>query len=142
MQEERWRYYVDEGRASAPQFGPPAPGFAFSVSSRLNYMSSDSFASERESSYFGLGCPAPAPTNDEESATSICSLCAAKFGTDATDRARGAEFEATSETSGRDTLNFFSPVGSSSCPYSSALLPCSNAYPFPSPRHHRPEKAK
>src|SRR6266404_7840577 len=136
MQEERWRYYVDEGRASVPQFGPPAPGFAFSVSSRLN---SDSFASVREHIYFGLGCPAPVPTNDEESATSICSLCAAKFGTDATDR---AEFEATSEIPGRDTRNFFSLVGSSSCPYSSALLPCSNAYPFPSPRHHRPEKAK
>ncbi|KAH9051919.1 hypothetical protein EDB87DRAFT_1728748 [Lactarius vividus] len=46
FEEERLRYYLDEGRTFLPQFGPPTLAFAFS----------------------GLGRPAPGSTVDENSA--------------------------------------------------------------------------
>ncbi|KAH8984000.1 hypothetical protein EDB86DRAFT_169578 [Lactarius hatsudake] len=78
FEEARLRYYLDEGRTSVPQFGPPTPAFTFSESGR----------------------PAPGPMVDGMSATIICSMCAARLHADA----QGCEeHEATSEGLGRDT---------------------------------------
>jgi hypothetical protein len=93
-EEERLRYYLDEGLTSVPRFGSPMTAPAFSVSSRVKPTTSDS-----GSNYLGLGCPAPG-TTDGESVTSTCSLCAARLDADAEG---DEEYEATSEGSGRDT---------------------------------------
>ncbi|KAH9016132.1 hypothetical protein EDB85DRAFT_2021856 [Lactarius pseudohatsudake] len=78
FEETRLRYYLDEGRTSVPQFGPPTPAFTFSEPGR----------------------PAPGPIVDGKSATIICSMCAARLDADA----QGCEeYEATSEGLGRDT---------------------------------------
>ncbi|KAI0245793.1 hypothetical protein BJV78DRAFT_248746 [Lactifluus subvellereus] len=62
-EEMRWRYYLDCGRATSfPKFDAPTPTSTFSIAPKT----SDSSA------------PAPA-TVDVESATSICSLCAARL---------------------------------------------------------------
>jgi hypothetical protein len=98
LQEERLRYYLDEGLTSVPRFGSPMTAPAFSVSSRVKPTTSDS-----GSNYLGLGCPAPG-TTDGESVTSTCSLCAARLDADAEG---DEEYEATSEGSGRDTRKFF-----------------------------------
>ncbi|KAI9456860.1 hypothetical protein BJY52DRAFT_1379845 [Lactarius psammicola] len=102
-QEVRLRYYLDEGLTSVPQFGPPTPASAFSISSRVKYSSSKAVAavSDSGSSYLGLGCPAPRPMVDGESATSICSLCAAGLDGVVQDC---EEYEVTSEGLGRDKL--------------------------------------
>ncbi|KAF8261958.1 hypothetical protein EI94DRAFT_745937 [Lactarius quietus] len=84
---------------SVLQFGPPTPTLALSVSSEVKLTSWDS-----GSSYLRLGCPIPGLTVDEESATSLCSLCAA--GLDAGTE-NHEEHEASSEGLGRDTRNFF-----------------------------------
>ncbi|KAH9173731.1 hypothetical protein EDB89DRAFT_1957396 [Lactarius sanguifluus] len=77
FEEARLRYYLDEGRTSVPQFGPPTPAFTFSEPGR----------------------PAPGPMVDGKSATIICSMCAAWLDADA----QGCEdYEATSEGLGRD----------------------------------------
>ncbi|KAN0132431.1 hypothetical protein V8E53_009857 [Lactarius tabidus] len=85
MQEARLRYYLDEGLTSVPHFGPPAPAFAFSVSSGAKSTSSEGVAAVASSGviYIGLGCPVPGPTFVEETATATCSLCAAKLDADA-----------------------------------------------------------
>ncbi|KAF8261961.1 hypothetical protein EI94DRAFT_1744836 [Lactarius quietus] len=101
-EEERLRYYLDEGFISVPRFGPPTPTPAFSVTWGVTPTSSDS-----GSSYLGLGCPIPGPTVDEESTTGICSLCAARLDADTGDC---EESEATSEGLGRET-----PTPSASC---------------------------
>lgn len=96
LQEERLRYYLDEGLTSGPQFGPPMPAPAFSVSSRVKSTSSDS-----KSSYLGLGCPIP-----EELATGTCSRCAARLdaGVEGDEEAEATSEESESD---RDTCNFF-----------------------------------
>ena len=83
-QEARLRYYLDEGRTSVPQFGPPTSAPAFSVSSEVKSTSSEvvSSAPGSESSHLGLGYPVPMPTFDGESTTPICSLCAARLSAD------------------------------------------------------------
>ncbi|KAI9439561.1 hypothetical protein H4582DRAFT_1941543 [Lactarius indigo] len=75
FEEARLRYYLDEGLTPIPQFGPPTPASAFS----------------------GPGRPIPVPTVDEESTTSICSMCAVRLDADA------QEYEATSEGLGRES---------------------------------------
>jgi hypothetical protein len=99
LQEERLRYYLDEGLTSVPRFGSPTTAPAFSVSSRVGPRYPDSGFS-----YLGLGCPVPEPIVDLESETSICSLCAVRLGTDA---AGDEEYEATLEGSCRDTRKFY-----------------------------------
>lgn len=81
FEEARLRYYLDEGRSSAPHFGPPVPAFAFSVSSGDKSTSSEGVAAVAGSGsiYIGLGCPVPGPTFYGDSATTICSLCAARL---------------------------------------------------------------
>ncbi|KAN0132447.1 hypothetical protein V8E53_009873 [Lactarius tabidus] len=93
-EEERLRYYLDEGLTSVPRFGSPTTAPAFSVSSPV-----EPTYPESESSYLGSGCPAPGKTVDVESATSTCSLCAARLGA----YSDGDEYGDTSERSGRDT---------------------------------------
>ena len=95
------RYYLDEGLASVPQlrFGPPTTAPAFSVSSGVKPEVSDS-----RTSYLELGGPVPRTAVDGESATSTCSLCAARLDADVE---RDEKNEAISEGSDRDTCNFF-----------------------------------
>ena len=101
LQEERLRYYLDDGLTSDPQFGPPMPTPAFSVSSPVKPTSQDS-----ESNYPGLGCLIP-PVVVDESATSTCSLCAARVDADV----KGdEEVETTSEGSDSDTRRNSSSV--------------------------------
>jgi hypothetical protein len=99
LQEERLRYYLDEGLTSVPHFDSPTTAPAFSVSSGVEPTSLDSGPS-----YLGLGSSSPGKTVDEESATSTCSLCAARLNADAED---DEEYKATSEGLGRDTRNVF-----------------------------------
>lgn len=90
------------GAHQPPQFGPPTSASAFSVSSGVKPTSSDVVNSVPglQSSYLGLGCPVPGLTFDGESATTICSLCAARLDVDS----RGCD---DYEELGRDTRNCF-----------------------------------
>jgi len=130
-QEVRLRYYIDEGLTSVPQFCPPTTASAFSVSSRVKCSGAVAAVPDPGSIYLGSGCPAPVPTVDIETATSICTLCAARFDADT----QGCEeYEATSEGLGRDTRNFFPCRTIAAFLFLGAFssLTCSDAESFPS----------
>lgn len=71
----RWRHYLDSGRVSLPKVGAPMPASASSVTPKIVNSSPTTHESDARPS--DSSSPAPA-TVDVESATSTCSLCAAR----------------------------------------------------------------
>jgi hypothetical protein len=118
LQEERLRYYLDEGLTSVPRFGSPTTAPAFSVSSPVKPTYPDS-----ASGYLGLGCPVPGQIVDVESATSTCSLCAARLDTDAKD---DEEYEAL-QRDRVETRVMSSPVSPSPLANSLCILVASSS---------------
>lgn len=106
------RYYIDEGRIPVPQFGLSTPAPPFSVSLPVKSTPPEAAAAVPDSgfSYLGLGCTIPRQTFDGESASTICSLCAARLGSDAQDFGQFEEL-------GRDIRNVFFFLGPSLLSY-------------------------
>lgn len=106
------RYHIDERRIRAPQFGLSTPAPPFSVSPPVKSNPPEAAAAVPDSgfSYLGLGCTIPRQTFDGESSSTICSLCAARLGSDAQDFGQFEEL-------GRDIRNVFSSLGPSLLSY-------------------------
>lgn len=129
------RYYLDEGRTYIPQFGPPTPVLAFSVSSEATSTSSERVAAVTDSgsTYVGLGYPFPEPTFDREPVATICSQCAVRLDAD-------AQVSEEYEELGRHTRNF-SPLLTLLPSYSSMEITFSDTKYLASQQYPRPEEA-